>query len=340
MTAWMINRLVASESLAIRGGNGVDFSYGRLFNDSHRLASRLGAARGSVEKPVGLLAPNSYSYVVGLFGAWMSGRAVVPLFPLHPVAEWDYVLADSGADMLLIDSSMKSRDRLFQLAVPVPVQTIPVSADNNNISHCDINIYPRSDALIVYTSGTTSRPKGVVHTHASLMSQVASITNAWSLTSRDHILHCLPLHHVHGIVNALLSPLSVGASVEFLPSASGDSMRPFDSSAVWSRLAGDRQKPAVSVFMGVPAMYAALETSLSSSSLSSSDLSRIDSQIRVWISGSSALPSSLSDRWLRLFPRGRILERYGMTEAGMILSNPLDGNREPVCLFASFRFLY
>ncbi|XP_019087993.1 PREDICTED: malonate--CoA ligase-like [Camelina sativa] len=70
-------------------------------------------------------------------------------------------------------------------------------------------------ALIVYTSGTTGKPKGVVRTHNSIISQVKMLTEAWEYTSADHILHCLPLHHVHGLFNALFAPLYAPSSVTY-----------------------------------------------------------------------------------------------------------------------------
>jgi malonyl-CoA/methylmalonyl-CoA synthetase len=70
-------------------------------------------------------------------------------------------------------------------------------------------------ALILYTSGTTGKPKGVVHTHGSIIAQVQSLAKAWEYTSADQFLHCLPLHHVHGLFNGLLAPLYAGSTVSY-----------------------------------------------------------------------------------------------------------------------------
>ncbi len=88
-------------------------------------------------------------------------------------------------------------------------------------------IYSDSPATMFYTSGTTGKPKGVVHTHFSLSAQVEALQVAWKWTQEDRILHALPLYHVHGVVNALLCALSSGATVEMLPR--------FNALAVWKR---------------------------------------------------------------------------------------------------------
>ncbi len=83
-------------------------------------------------------------------------------------------------------------------------------------------------ALIVYTSGTTGNPKGALHSHGNLAAQTRALIAAWEWQAGDRILHALPLHHVHGIINALYCAHAAGAAVEFLPS--------FSPSAVWERL--------------------------------------------------------------------------------------------------------
>jgi len=87
---------------------------------------------------------------------------------------------------------------------------------------------PDDGSLVIYTSGTTGLPKGVLHTHRSLHAMVTALVTAWEYSERDRILHFLPLHHVHGLVNKLLCVLYVGGTVEFLPSAS--------PAVVWDRL--------------------------------------------------------------------------------------------------------
>ncbi|HTU57494.1 MAG TPA: acyl-CoA synthetase [Polyangiales bacterium] len=174
-------------------------------------------------------------------------------------------------------------------------------------------------ALLIYTSGTTGKPKAAITTHAIFTAQLSSIVEAWELTPSDRILHVLPLHHLHGVLNALGSLLYAGGCVEFMPR--------FDPLAALQRF---RQAPALTLFMGVPTIYAKLvqtaETSLSADERT--DLHAKLSRLRVMISGSAALPVSLLKQFEAL--SGHVLlERYGMTELGMALGNPLHGERRP-----------
>lgn len=101
-------------------------------------------------------------------------------------------------------------------------------------------------AMIIYTSGTTGKPKGAVTTHAIIDAQASVLVKAWYWSSQDRIHHILPLHHIHGIVNALISPLLIGATVEM--------HQKFDTAQVWNRWL-NTELPRLSVFMSVPTVY-------------------------------------------------------------------------------------
>jgi malonyl-CoA/methylmalonyl-CoA synthetase len=157
----------------------------------------------------------------------------------------------------------------------------------------------------------------VVTTHAHLDAQIASLLSAWEWTANDCALLVLPLHHVHGIVNVLGSALAAGASCEILPQ--------FEPAAAWHRLASGE----VTVFSAVPTIYHRLieawEAAPAGQQRAWSDGSR---GLRLMMSGSAALPVRTLERW-RAITGHTLLERYGMTETGMILSNPLHGERRP-----------
>ena len=171
--------------------------------------------------------------------------------------------------------------------------------------------------MILYTSGTTSRPKGVVTSHANIATQVTALVEAWQWSPDDRILLCLPLHHVHGIVNVVSCALWSGAMCEMLPH--------FDANAVWERIAGGE----LTLFMAVPTIYVKLIAAWEASSPERrKQLSAGASRLRLMVSGSAALPVGTLERWKEITGH-TLLERYGMTEIGMALSNPYGGTRVP-----------
>lgn len=191
-----------------------------------------------------------------------------------------------------------------------------------------LSFYGTSNALILYTSGTTGSPKGVVLSHKNLAFQVNTLLEAWKWAQNDVILHTLPLHHVHGIVNALLCPLYIGAKVVMLPK--------FDTKTVWSHLLGVNAKPndrKISVFMAVPTIYAKLIEEYDK--VFGGDAKMVDyiktvlkNKIRLMVSGSAPLPVPVYSKWFDISGH-QLLERYGMTETGMCLSNLYDCDRKP-----------
>jgi malonyl-CoA/methylmalonyl-CoA synthetase len=172
-------------------------------------------------------------------------------------------------------------------------------------------------ALIVFTSGTTGKPKGVVHTVASVSAMVTSLIEAWGWMESDVIPLFLPLHHVHGIVNILLCALWRGATVDLFAR--------FDAERVCRKVAEDRY----SVFMAVPTIYVKLIAYLKTLDENMCDqITEGFANMRLNVSGSAACPVPLFDEWEALTSQ-RFLERYGMTELGMALSNPYEGERRP-----------
>jgi len=170
---------------------------------------------------------------------------------------------------------------------------------------------------MLYTSGTTGRPKGVVLTHGNLGAQVVSMVRAWGWSGDDRILTHLPLHHVHGIVNVVATALWSGAVCEILPA--------FEAVAVWERLAAG----GITLYMAVPTVYRKLLEAFDATDPATRERwARGARGCRLMVSGSAALPVPTLERWEAVTGQ-RLLERYGMTEIGMALSNPLRGPRLP-----------
>lgn len=149
---------------------------------------------------------------------------------------------------------------------------------------------------------------------------------AWGWTERDSILHVLPLHHVHGIINCLMTPLYCGATCVMMPK--------FDASKVWSMLLSESSKD-VNLLMAVPTVYAKLIDDFEKRSHKNIYSFRHTAEyvkavctetIRLMVSGSAALPAPVMHRWYEITGH-TLLERYGMTETCMVLSNPLHGDR-------------
>jgi len=171
--------------------------------------------------------------------------------------------------------------------------------------------------MILYTSGTTSKPKGVVTTHANIEAQITGLVNAWEWEKDDYILNILPLHHVHGIINVMSCALWSGACCEFLPK--------FDAKTVWKIIESGR----LTLFMAVPTIYYKLISYWEeASSEEQQKMSKAASKLRLMVSGSAALPVPVLEKW-RSISSQTLLERYGMTEIGMGLSNSYRNERRP-----------
>lgn len=309
----MARALDQAERTAVVDDEGT-WTYGDVLDRSGALAGALLDGRHDLHGArVLVLVRPGIDAVAALWAVWRAGGMAVPLSPAQTPPEWEYVALDSRASFAVAGASFVAA--LTPVAVAAHVRVLAPDACVRPVRVPDIT--PDRAALMLYTSGTTSRPKGVVLTHRQIQAQVESLVEAWGWRPDDRLLHALPLHHTHGLINALACPLWVGAVCELLPA--------FDAARVWGRLAsGD-----VTVFMAVPTMYqrllAAFDAADAATRRAWSDGAR---QLRLMVSGSAALPAPVFDRW-RLATGQALLERYGMTETGMVLSNPLHGERRP-----------
>ncbi len=243
-------------------------------------------------------------------------------FVFHPLNtgyqsnELEYFLGNAEPSLLVCDSA--KRAKLQPLADAAGVKhllTLDANGSGSLIeqsrgSSSDFADVPRTTddlAALLYSSGTTGVPKGIMLTHQNLLSNAQTLVNAWGFTSEDRLLHALPIFHVHGLFVAVGCALLSGASMRWLPG--------FNTNRAIEYL------PECTVMMGVPTFY----TRLLASERFTAD---VCANIRLFVSGSAPL---LEETFTAFEKRTghRILERYGMTETNMNASNPLHGERKP-----------
>jgi len=292
------------------------FTYDDLLDASSRVAAALLGNRPDLdEERVAFLMTPGFPWTAVQWAIWRAGGVAVPL-PLNSTSsELEYFIDDAQASTLVFDPLA---ERL--LAPIAAARGIRALSCDEGLAHKLTQlpeIVGERRAMILYTSGTTSRPKGVVTTHANTTAQITSLIEAWKWSAADRIVLCLPLHHVHGIINVLCCALWSGATCEMLPR--------FDANAVWERIASGR----VTLFMAVPTIYVKLIAAWDAASPERrAALSQRCAKLRLMVSGSAALPVSTLERWKEITGH-TLLERYGMTEIGMALSNPCQGKRVP-----------
>ncbi len=286
---------------------------------------------------VAYLIPPGRDHVAVQFGIWLAGGIAVPLAVSHPLRELEYILDDAQPRTLVADPRHPATHPRTASASARPANILTLDAHRpaptparhaltphpttptippGDRAHPAATALPHHPALLIYTSGTTGRPKGVPTTHANLTAQITALTAAWAWTERDRILHTLPLHHIHGVVNALACALWSGAAVEFGSGA---------PASTWDRLASGE----ITLFMSVPTVYTRLIRAWEEAAPPVRERwSRGAARMRLMVSGSATLPATTLERW-REITGHTLLERYGMTEIGMALSNPLRGERRP-----------
>jgi malonyl-CoA/methylmalonyl-CoA synthetase len=286
---------------------GLPWTGSALQREAMPVAAGLAAEGVGPGDRVAVAFPNSVGLVANVLGVLLRGAVLVPINPAATPEEAAYVLRDSGARVALLHRPMAEtvRRTVGDVRVVTDVsRPLEQAASAANRSAEDA-------ALIMYTSGTTGRPKGVVLSHRALVENLSTVAAAWRWTPGDRLLLTLPCFHLHGLALGVLGSLLVGSSVVLCPR--------FDAAAVLRDIAAHR----ITLFFGVPTMYNRL-VDLPESFVCTHDLS----SMRLWVSGSAPLTPATFERFTQRFGH-QILERFGMSEGGFMISAPYDAPRRP-----------
>jgi malonyl-CoA/methylmalonyl-CoA synthetase len=292
---------------ALRTDDGRVLSYRDLADHSARIAAVFAAIGARPGDRVASQVERSPEALALFLACLRAGLVYVPINPALTSTEVAYYIADSEPRILVVDPA---RER--EHAAP-NVRTLDATGGGTLIDAARsqpgaLPAHPAGAddlALLLYTSGTTGKPKGAMLTHGNLASNVRTLCEQWRFTKDDVLLHALPLSHVHGLVVALGCAWQSGCTTRLLAR--------FDPEQVIRELA------TATVFMGVPTHYTRLlaEPALDRDACCS---------MRLFVSGSAPLAASTFAEFERRTGHP-ILERYGMTETLMIASNPYDGAR-------------
>ena len=296
--------------------SGRETSYQQLVEASAVVAkSLLNGMENLDEARVAFLVAPTESYIQSQWGIWRAGGVAVPLSLSATEKELEYTLMDSRTSTVIAAGDLAGKIEPLCKRHSIRLLLFDDLPINGSANLPQVSTDRR--AMILYTSGTTSKPKGVVTTHTCIQAQIESLIEAWHWQPSDRIPLFLPLHHIHGIINIMSCALWIGAEIESFPR--------FNLDSILDRVANR----AYTVFMAVPTIYVKLIEALEQMDASQrEDIIRGFGEMRLMISGSAALPASVHQKWTELTGQ-ELLERYGMTEIGMALSNPYEGERRP-----------
>ena len=298
--------------------NGAEITYGRLMEQTRRLARGLRALGIGAGERVALVMDNAPDYIASYLAIQLAGGVAVLVNPQYRAAELLHILNDAEPRLALVDQPHRalleqtrpaagSLERIVEPAeLPVPGSPeLPLPLPDGEAL-----------AVLAYTSGTTGRSKGAMLLHRNLHSNAQAICRAWEWSADDRLLLTLPLFHAHGLFVGVHGTLLSGASLELHAR--------FDAAEVLTALAaGD-----ISMFFGVPTMYARLLDEASTSLPDRPGAARSSGlpALRLYVSGSAPLSPQLFAAFEAAAGQP-ILERYGMTETAMNLTNPYRGER-------------
>ena len=291
--------------------DGGTLSYADFLDGAGRIAAALRNFGVMPGNRVAFQAPKSITSLQMYLGAVMAGGIFVPLNPAYTSEEVEYFLSDSEPALFICErsrfealsesNSAAQICNLDSLRQEIDAMKRPLRAQN------PVARSPSDLAAILYTSGTTGRPKGAMLSHSALATNSEALVKLWRFTKSDALIHALPAYHTHGLFVATNVALMAGCTLLFFEK--------FNADAVLSAF------PKATALMGVPTFYTRM--------LQVPELNRsLASNMRLFISGSAPLLPETHKEWRRRTGH-EILERYGMTEANMITSIPYDGPRKP-----------
>lgn len=291
------------------------YSYADLLAQSARFAAAfLGDDEDLAGARVAYMVAPGYDYACVQWAIWRAGGVAVPICVSYPPPSIKYVVDDAEASLIVASAEYASIT--FPIAGERSIRHLivpEITDDSRDLP----DVPPDRNAMMLYTSGTTGRPKGVVTTHQNIEAQISMLVEAWHWQKSDHILNILPLHHVHGIINVQSCALWSGACCEYIGK--------FSPAGVFSAF----NRGATNLFMAVPTIYYKLINYWDSlPDDQQAVLTASLQKFRLMVSGSAALPISTLEKWKRISGH-TLLERYGMTEMGMAISNPYHGERRP-----------
>ncbi|ENU36991.1 MULTISPECIES: AMP-binding protein [Acinetobacter] len=296
-----------------------NISYGEFFGNSEIIAQILIESGVKAGDRVLNYAPKTVTSLELYVGTILAGAIYVPINSAYSDDDLAYFIDNAEPKIIVCqDKSLTAVQKcLSDSKTNNSVKTFTLNTDEsgtlNEAKHstvvsefCSIERGPEDIAAILYTSGTTGRPKGVVHTHRSLATNAETLVSYWRFTDKDVLIHALPLFHLHGLFTATNVALFSASSMIYLQG--------FDVDKIMSVL------PKATVLMGVPPFYMAL--------LGKQNLKQATKNMRLFLSGSAPMLPQTHLDWQEATGH-TILERYGMTEGSMIASNPYDHERRP-----------
>jgi len=301
--------------LLLRTPEGRSFNYADAERESARIARFLSEQGLRVGDRVTVQAPKSPQVVWLYLACVRAGFIYHPLNDAYQSAELDYFLNDATPAIAVCTPERATEFAGLTSDLDCRVLTLDASGAGT-LTDASATAMPEFDgaattrdttAVLLYSSGTTGKPKGAMLTHGNLAANTATLVESWGFSRDDHLLHALPVYHAHGLFVALGCALLSGSSMSFLPK--------FEVAVV------RRELRDATVMMGIPTFYTRLLAEPEFGADACPNL-------RLFISGSAPLLADTHREFERRTGHA-ILERYGMTETSMLSSNPLTGERRP-----------